>query len=195
MPQPTPESDRIYENNPGNIKTLYYPKGLDGPVRVLSDTQFAGALDKGYGKLHPKDNTRKGMFSHPVLGLRALFRDIDTKSKKEFIKNIKNKDDRIDTIIKLYAPSGAENPNQTNYVNFVTEYVNDNPELDEHRAIVEGIIAFENDGPDENRYTQEMIDEAEVLSTIDFKREVDIETARYTALVAKELSNNSFINP
>ena len=40
-----------------------------------------------------------------------------------------------------------------------------------------------------------MIDEAEALSKIDFKREVDIHTARYIALVEKERSNNSFINP
>ena len=164
----------------------------------MSNTQFGGALTKGYGEINPDDNTQKGMFSHPVLGLRALFVDIETKSKKQFIKSIKNKNNRIAKIIKLYAPSGSENPNQTNYVNFVTKYVNDNSELDERRAIVEGIIAFENNASDENRYTQEMIDEAEALSAMDFKKEIDIEAARkrfYNALVEKELSNNSFISP
>jgi len=171
-PRAKPEPPPIHYNNPGNIKTLYNGK-------VAKNTQFAGALDKGYGSKN-RDGTQKGMFSDPILGIRALFVDIETKFKKDSIKNLESKDARISKIIKIYAPSGSENPNQSNYISFVTKYVNDNPELNERRAIVEGIIAFENTETQENRYTQEMIDEAENLSGIDFKRKdvMDIETAR-----------------
>jgi len=174
---PVPEEDRRTEqyNNPGNLKTIYNGQ-------LMSNTLYAGALPQGYGETNA-EGLQKGYFSDPVLGTRALFVDINTKLKR--FKDL-TPTDQITAIVNQYAPVGKENPNQTNYRNFLLQKFKDNPDQDIARTLVEGIIQFENDPAYEKLYTTEVINEAEKLSkyNFDWNKIKTIEDARKSILSA-----------
>lgn len=172
---PVPEEDRrtAQYNNPGNLKTIHNGQ-------LMSNTLYAGALPQGYGETSA-DGLQKGYFSDPVLGTRALFVDINTKLKR--LKDL-TPTDQITAIVNQYAPVGKENPNQTNYRNFLLQKFKDNPDRDIARVLVEGIIEFENDPAYEELYTAEILDEAEELSkyNFDWNKIKTIEDARKSIL-------------
>jgi hypothetical protein len=154
-----PEEDRrtTQYNNPGNLKTIHNGQ-------LMSNTLYAGALPQGFGETNA-EGLQKGYFSDPVLGTRALFVDINTKLKR--FKDL-TPTDQITAIVNQYAPVGKENPNQTNYRNFLLQKFKDNPDQDIARTLVEGIIQFENNPTYEKLYTTEVVNEAEKLSKYDF---------------------------
>jgi len=183
---PVPEEDRrtAQYNNPGNLKTIYNGQ-------LMSNTLYAGALPQGYGETNA-EGLQKGYFSDPVLGTRALFVDINTKLKR--FKDL-TPTDQITAIVNQYAPVGKENPNQTNYRNFLLQKFKDNPDQDIARTLVEGIIQFENNPAYEKLYTTEVINEAEKLSkyNFDWNKIKTIEDARKSILSGSSTESSSTV--
>lgn len=110
-------------NNPGNIR----PAGYTWQGQVGQDCGSMGCYIK---------------FSSPVMGIRALARDLLTKYRRGL--------NTVRKIISAYAPA-ADNNNVGAYANFVSRYLGVSPDtvinmenLETHTAFVYAVIHHEN---------------------------------------------------
>jgi len=142
--------DPFYTNNPGNVEARFDWAGTVG--------RYATKREREKGK------SSFAVFSHPVLGIRALARDLKTK--------IGNKKGNLREIITRYAP---KNENKTqNYINFIqSEIKNKNKNKTvttvtekDLPALVKAVIKFENTKADKDYYMKnpEWIEEGIELS-------------------------------
>jgi hypothetical protein len=138
---------------------------LNNPGNVESNQDWAGAIGTyANERLHEKGKSPFAVFSHPVLGIRALAMDFRTK--------IKRHKGNIEKIIKQYAPE-SENKTQ-NYINFIqSEIKNKNKNKTgttvtekDLPALVKAVIKFENTKADKDYYMKnpEWIEEGIELS-------------------------------
>ena len=155
-PTPSPTYDLSFSQyfNPGNVEKT------EG---------WAGAIPNvGYG-----DKDRFAIFSHPVMGIRALGRDIQTK--------IKSLDGDLSAIISKYAPP-FENPTN-DYTKYVTDAVGKSKVAEKDiPAIIKAIIEFENDSDMAKGYLQKgMMKEAMKLVPFDMPAGTTLPEARELA--------------
>ena len=149
------EQIKIY-NNPGNVER---------------SENWAGSLvDKGYGE-DDRPN-RFAIFDSPVMGVRALARDIRTK--------IKNMDGDLLKIISKYAPD-IENDTK-GYKEFVSKQIGkkDKVTLKDLPKIVKAIIKFENEKEMEDYYLNDtsILDEGIILSQYNLPQNYNLSKAR-----------------
>ena len=156
-----------------NIKTY------NNPGNVERTEKWAGMIrNTGYG-----ENQRFAIFDSPVMGVRAVMRDITTK--------INNHNGNIKNIISKYAPTGKakqgygkENPNLEKYIKYVQNKIGKKNKvtLKDMPNIVKGIIEFENKKYGKefiNKYTEDKVfNEALELSKIDLPESISLKKAR-----------------
>lgn len=158
--RPARFSAKYSSNNPGNVSKLH---NTTGTREIRAGEHSTG----GYGK-----NKRFSNFDHPVMGLRAIFMDLNKKKKREY-EGEKRKGS-IDKMIAQYAP---KNENETKkYIEFVKskvgkDYIENSKDV---RKAVEAIVEFENkeieDGKLVDFYLSKkhnFMAEAEALSKLD----------------------------
>jgi hypothetical protein len=130
--------EKIYYNNPGNIE---------------SGQGYAGETGDVY-------SDRFSIFGTPQMGVRSIFRDVGTKTKR-------HKGD-LKKIINQYAPP---NENDTdNYYNFVKEEIGTDIVTEENIPnVVRAIIMMENTPEMQDYYLKDasIMEEAEALSGLD----------------------------
>ncbi len=146
--KPVRYSKKYSSNNPGNVE------------RLRNDLRAGESPTEGYGtdKRFPK-------FDHPVMGLRAIFMDMNTKVKRH--------NGNLKKMIAEYAP---KNENKTKkYYEFVKnkigkEKINSKSDI---RKAVEAIVEYENKGIDDGKLVNfylskenNFMDEAEQLSKL-----------------------------
>ena len=133
-----PREEKIYYNNPGNIE---------------SGQGYAGETGDVY-------SDRFSIFGTPQMGVRSIFRDVGTKTKR-------HKGD-LKKIINQYAPP---NENDTdNYYNFVKEEIGTDIVTEENIPnVVRAIIMMENTPEMQDYYLKDasIMEEAEALSGLD----------------------------
>tara|TARA_R110002012_G_scaffold180475_1_gene346302 strand:- start:41 stop:622 length:582 start_codon:yes stop_codon:yes gene_type:complete len=131
-------SEKIYYNNPGNIE---------------AGQGYAGETGEIYAD-------RFSIFGTPQMGVRSVFRDVGTKTKR-------HKGD-LKKIINQYAPP---NENDTeNYYNFVREQIGSDTVTSDNMAdVVRAIIIMENTPEMQEYYLTDpsIMEEAEALSGLD----------------------------
>lgn len=150
--QPTQFYSKKYSaNNPGNVQRL-------------KTERRAGELDTGYGE---KENpNRFPKFDHPVMGLRAIFMDMNAK--------IGRHQGDLKKMIKEYAPS-SENKSKK-YYNFVKKELGKGKvEKKDVRELVKAIVKMENKNIDDGKLVNwylspnnGFMEEAEKLSVYDY---------------------------
>tara|TARA_Y100000401_G_C8296367_1_gene211539 strand:- start:77 stop:1024 length:948 start_codon:yes stop_codon:yes gene_type:complete len=146
--RPSRYSEKYSANNPGNVE------------RLKNDLRAGENKEGGYG-----DNNRFPTFDHPVMGLRAIFMDMN--------KKVTRHDGNLKKMISEYAPK-TENKTKK-YYDFVKnklgkEKINSKPDI---RKVVEAIVEYENkeidDGKLVNFYLSPQygfMDEAEQLAKL-----------------------------
>ena len=169
--------NRAQQNGIGDARMAF-----NNPGNVERSQAWAGSLvNRGYGE---KDTERFAIFASPVMGVRALARDMRTK--------IKSTKGNLSEIISKYAPS-IENDTK-GYREFVSSFIGKDEEGKDRTvtnadlpAIIKAIIKFENTKEKAGYYLDnpEVIAEGILLSRYDLPQGHTLEEARKHHLVAE----------
>ena len=146
----------------------------NNPANIESGQGYAGETGETYGR---DDRPRKfSVFDSPQMGVRALARDLKTKTKRH--------DGDVLKMMAQFAPA-FENPTH-NYTKHVVNTLGGKTKIDKNnhddiKRMMKGIIEFEN-GIDSERtamyLSPEVFDEGYSLSEMSFDSDIGLKAAR-----------------
>lgn len=179
--KPVRYSEDYSSNNPGNVE------------RLASDVRAGESVTGGYG-----EDNRFPTFDHPVMGLRAIFMDINNKVTRH--------GGDLEKMITEYAPK-SENKTSA-YLKFVKNKIGKNKKTisspEDVKKVVEAIVEYENRSLDNGKLVDfylkdnNFMSEAEGLAKINLPDGIsykDVSEGRYKIKAATGGRMSSNPNP